>query len=108
VSQGVDVVRRGDGQSCEVTFRIVVGDESIGRAARAGGVSQGFWILERSDSVRFKRGLKCEGVLERLSLTESDVFSRSDVSASTIVNLMAVSKLGVNLVVGEVRTSWVT
>ena len=105
MSQGVDVVRRGDGQSCEVTFRVVVGDESIGRAARAGGVSQGFWVLERGDSVRFKCGLKCEGVLERLSLTDSDVFSRSDFSSSTVVNLMTISKLGVNLVIGGVRTS---
>ena len=105
MSQGIDVVRRGDGQSCEVTFRIVVCDESIGRAARTGGVSQGFWILERGDSVRFKRGLECEGVLERLSLTDSDVFSRSDFSSSTVVNLMTMSKLVVALMVGGVRTS---
>lgn len=39
VSEGVRVVRRVDGQSRTATLRIVIGDECVGRAARAGRVT---------------------------------------------------------------------
>jgi len=39
VSEGVHVIGRADGQRLAVTFRIVVGDECVGGAARAGGVT---------------------------------------------------------------------
>ena len=39
VSEGVDIVWRVDGQSSTIAFRIVIGDEGVGGAARAGRVT---------------------------------------------------------------------
>ena len=107
VSEGVDVARGAGGQSLEITFRIVVGDECVGTDAGAGRVPQGFGVLKRRDSVLFERELESESVLEGLSLTEPDIFSGSDLSSSTIVNLrwIVVSKVGMYREMDQVRTS---
>jgi hypothetical protein len=98
VSEGIDIVRRVSVQGIAIAFRIVVGDESVGTTAGAGGVAVGFGVLERGDSAILECGLEGESVLESFSLTESSVFSGGDAWSSTIVDLkqIAMSKRSVS------------
>ena len=107
VSEGVDVVWRVGVQSRAVAFRVVIDDEGVGGAARAGRITVGFGVLKRSDAVLFKCGLEGESVLEGLSLTESGVLPGGDLSIPAVVDLrsVAVSKRGMYIAVDRVRTS---